>query len=118
MDAPDLDDANVARELSPAAATAVDRIATAWGLTGGQVFCLVGDVDKRPLNPEQLRRISYLIGIYAALQTLFSGELQDKWMTIANTNELFSGSTPLDFALTHGTEGLARIRSLLEGYAA
>ena len=118
VSAPDLNEADVTRELSPAAATAVARIAASWGLTGGQVFCLVGDIDKRPLEPEQLTRVSYLLGIYAALQTLYSGELRVKWMTIPNSNELWEGSTPLDFALAHGTKGLARIRGLLEGYTA
>ena len=112
----DLDDPSVRTEYSPAAREATQRITQHWGLTPEQATTLTGHPDNSVLTKDQLTRASYLIGIYAALETLYSGNLRHQWMTIPNGNPLFNGITPADYACTHGTDGLAQVRQLLDAY--
>lgn len=125
---PDLADAETAARLSPAAVVAVDAAVRAWGLTTDQACALMGGINpstyaRRLKDPERVRlgvdeltRASYLIGIYRALRTLYSGDLPSAWMTIPNANPLFGGATPFDYAVRLGILGLADIRALLDGY--
>lgn len=125
---PDLADAETAARLSPASVVAVDAAVRAWGLTTDQACALMGGINpstyaRRLKDPERVRlgvdeltRASYLIGIYRALHTLYSGDLPSAWMTIPNANPLFGGATPFDYAVRQGILGLADIRALLDGY--
>ena len=66
------------------------------------------------LRQDELTRISYLVGIYKALQILLPKELANQWVTRPNDNLLFSGQTPLDYMVRAGIPGLQQVRSLLD----
>ena len=66
------------------------------------------------LRQDELTRISYIVGIYKALHILFRNELADEWMKRPNDNPLFSGATPLEYAVKAGIPGLQQIRRLLD----
>lgn len=99
----------------------------AWGLSTEQARTLMGglptstyerrllDPEQAQLTPDELLRASYILGIYCALHALYSGELPNAWMTIPNSNPLFGGKTPYEYAARHGARGLADIRTLLDG---
>ena len=57
-----------------------------------------------PPTPEAIRE---------ALQTLYSGDLPDKWMTTPNAHPLFAGRTPAEYAEQHGHQA---ILDLLNGW--
>lgn len=125
---PDLTDDETAARLSPTAVVAVDAAIRAWGLTTEQAATLMGGINpstyarrlKEPervrLGTDELTRASYIIGIYRALHTLYSGDLPDAWMTMPNNHPLFGGATPYGCATRQGILGLADIRALLDGY--
>jgi Protein of unknown function (DUF2384) len=63
---------------------------------------------------DELTRISYLIGIFKALNVLHGETLADRWMQLPNTNRIFGGSTPLAFVLRGGIPALDQVRRLLD----
>jgi hypothetical protein len=54
--------------------------------------------EVKGLNPDQLDRLSYLLGIYEAIRVLFphSEESRNEWITRANTATIFGGRPPLE----------------------
>lgn len=99
-------------------------IADKWGLSIERVGDLLGGVPRSTLYKlktaagtllqDQLTRISYIVGIYKALQLLLPAEYADHWMSRPNDNFLFGGRSPLDYAIRAGLPGLQQIRSLLD----
>lgn len=90
------------------------RIVDKWGLHASDAMALLG-VDSRStyyellkrareskevkgLSRDQLDRLSYLLGIYAAVRVLFphSEESRNEWVSRANTAPLFGGRSPLE----------------------
>lgn len=121
----DLADPAERRRLTPAAVRGFRGLAQAWGLTVDEACALLGDVSPstwhawaqqppRTLGFDVLTRISYLMGIYTALQILYPGPLADAWVTRPNTNALFAGRRPLDVMTAGGIPALERVRSLLD----
>jgi len=113
--------------LSPAAIEGLLRIATRWGLpneitrallggiSSGSFYALKGDAAKtKTLDEDQLTRISLLIGIYKALNILYTRKLADAWITLPNTNPMFGGATPLDYMVNGGIPAFVRVRQLLD----
>lgn len=122
---PDLSQLEERRRLSPAAARAFFNIVKRWGIRDEDARQLLGGISsgayyefkKRPgrvLNEDRLRRISYLIGIFKALNILYGTQLADSWVQLANTNPLFSGRTPLAYMLEGGTLAMEFVRRLLD----
>lgn len=113
------------RLAAPALRT-FDNIAKAWSLTDleqaeilGQpvsdAFDLLttGDADDR--WPETLERLSYVIGIYAALHTIFRDRQQaDGWIRRPNLAPLFGGAPALSLMRSGRIEDLASVREHLE----
>ena len=52
------------------------------------------DPEGRTLESDRLVRISYLVGIFKALNILHSEQLADEWVRLPNTNRIFRGVTP------------------------
>ena len=111
--------------LSPAAIKGLLRVARHWNLRDEDTRLLLGGMSngsfyglkqrpQRTLDEDQLTRISLLIGIYKALSILYSSKLADSWMTLANSNPMFSGESPLSYAKKGGIPALLRIRQLLD----
>ncbi len=71
------------------------------------------------LSPDTLTRISYVLGIAALLQRLFSGapDRADEWMRRPNSGPLTEGRSALDFVLEGGVVALDELHGLLQSDA-
>ena len=111
--------------LSPAAIKGLKRITEQWdirdedtrvllgGMSNGSFYTLRSRAGKT-LDEDQLTRVSLLVGIYKALNILYSQKLADAWMTLPNTNPMFGGDTPLNYVKKGGIPALLRVRQLLD----
>jgi antitoxin Xre/MbcA/ParS-like protein len=122
---PDLSSSEERRRLSPAALRAFFNIMEKWSVRDEDARQLLGGVSngkyyqlkqnpQHTLDQDRLQRISYLIGIFKALNILYSTKLADQWIQLANTNPLFTGRTPLAYMLHGGTPAMEIIRRLLD----
>lgn len=112
--------------LSPAGIKAFFRIAEKWGvkdqdarkllggISSGSFYALKKQPSRRTLDQDTLTRVSLLIGIFKALNILYSERLADAWMTLPNSNPMFRGSTPLDYILRLGQPGMMEVRQMLD----
>ena len=112
--------------LTPCAEGGFAAIIKVWNISDEDARNLLGGIssdlyaamkDATPheeLPEEALMRISYLIGIFKALHTVFGNSLADVWMTRPNTNEMFAGTTPLAYCLENGIVSLKNVLRLLE----
>ena len=112
--------------LGPPALRTVFRIAERWGLSVEEQMMLLGITSpstfykwrKTPpakLSPDLLERISYLFGIYKALQILLPEKmLADSWLRRPNTNPLFGGRPPLERMLSGHVADLYLVRRHLD----
>ena len=124
--AANLSDTATRKRLSPAGIKAFLRIAQKWGVKDQDARALLGGISsgsfyalkkapaRRTLDQDALTRISLLIGIFKALNILYSQRLADAWVTLANSNPIFRGSTPLDYILRLGMPGMIEVRQLLD----
>ncbi len=122
----DLSDPDVRRRLSPAAIEGFLRMMELWrlrdadarqllgGLSTGSYHAFKKQTVTRVLAHDALTRISLLIGIFKALNILFSEPLADRWITLPNRNPIFRGATPLSYMLQQGLPGMLEIRRLLD----
>ena len=83
------------------------------GISSGSFYALKSRAAKT-LDEDQLTRISLLIGIYKALNILYSQKLADAWMTLPSTNPMFGGDSPLSYMKRGGIPALLRVRQLLD----
>ena len=122
---PNLGDAATRKRLSPAAIAAFLNIVETWGINNHDAMRLLGGVSngrfyalkkthKGVLTQDELTRISLLIGIFKALNILFARKLADRWMSLANTNPMFSGSAPLSSLIEGGMPAMVQVRRLLD----
>ena len=113
------------QRLSPSAIKAFLNIMARWRLRDEDARALLGGMSNGPfyemkknpdrlLDADRLLRISYLIGIFKALNILYSTALADAWMTRSNTNPIFGGDTPLDYVRKGGIPALQTVRRLLD----
>jgi uncharacterized protein (DUF2384 family) len=111
--------------LSPSAIKGLIRIATHWSLRDDDTRVLLGGMssgsfytmkDRRAktLDVDQITRVSLLVGIYKALNILYSQKLADAWMTMPNTNPIFGGESPLNYLKKGGIPAFLRVRQLLD----
>ncbi|MPZ19107.1 MAG: DUF2384 domain-containing protein [Luteitalea sp.] len=111
--------------LSPAAVRAFFNILARWGVRDEDARVLLGGVSNGPyyemkkspdrvLDTDRLLRISYLIGIFKALNILYSTELADQWIRLPNSNRIFRGRTPLAYMLEGGLPTMQTVRRLLD----
>ncbi len=121
----DFSNRSVQERLSPAAIKGFLRLAEAWklrdedarGLLGGMSNGSYYQLKRRPtrtLDQDRLTRISLLLGIFKALNILYSRKLADAWVQLPNTNLAFNGQTPLAFMLHGGVPAMMRVRQLLD----
>ena len=111
--------------LSPAAIKGLIGVASHWKLRDEDTRELLGGMSsgsfydlksgaRKILNTDQLTRISLLIGIYKALNILYSPTLADAWIALPNTNPMFGGDSPLNYAKKGGIPAFLRVRQLLD----
>ncbi|TAJ84539.1 MbcA/ParS/Xre antitoxin family protein [Reyranella sp.] len=114
------------RKLSPVALRTFFRIAGLWELSVEEQMTLLGlttrstffNWQKKPevsLPRDTLERISYVLGIYKALQILLpSDQAADGWIRRPNANPLFGGRSALDRMLSGQVADLYTVRQYLD----
>jgi uncharacterized protein (DUF2384 family) len=121
----DLQSAEARERLSPSALRAFFNILERWNVKDEDGRDLLGGVSngtfyamkrnpKKTLGSDQLLRLSYLIGIFKALNILYSEKLADAWMQRPNSNRIFEGSSPLAYVRRGGLPALQTVRRLLD----
>jgi len=83
------------------------------GLSNGPFYAMKRDAD-RVIDSDRLMRISYLIGIFKALNILHGRKLADEWMQLQNSNPIFANETPLSFVMHGGLPAMQVVRRLLD----
>ena len=68
----------------------------------------------RTVDTDRLTRISYVIGIFKALNILHSRKLADEWIHLPNSNPIFSGESPLAYMIRGGLPAMQTVRRLLD----
>ena len=111
--------------LSPSAVRAFFKLIDRWkirdddaktllgGISNGPYYEMKKDLD-RVLDGDRLQRISYLIGIFKALNILYSRKLADEWVRLPNSNRIFAGQTPLAYMMKGGLPAMQIVRRLLD----
>ena len=121
----DLSDKAERERLSPAALRAFFNMMERWGVRDEDARALLGGVSngafyqmkkdpERVLETDRLLRISYLVGIFKALNILHSEALADRWVQLRNSNRIFGGQTPLAFMIRGGAPAMQIVRRLLD----
>lgn len=111
--------------LSPSAVRAFFNIVRRWSIRDDDAKVLLGGISNGPyyemkknpdrlLDTDRLLRISYLIGIFKALNILYSKKLADAWVTLPNSNRIFGGQTPLAYLVNGGLPAMQTVRRLLD----
>jgi hypothetical protein len=111
--------------LSPAAVKAFFNIMDRWSVRDEDARALLGGMTNGPfyelkkrrdkvLDTDRLTRISYLVGIFKALNILYSEALADAWVSLPNSNRLFGGGRPLDFMCRGALPAMQAVRRLLD----
>ena len=111
--------------LSASALKAFFRIVDRWAIRDEDARSLLGGVSNGPyytwkkqperlLDADVLTRISYLIGVFKALNILYGEKLADEWVRLPNSNRIFSGRTPLDYMVRGGVPAMQIVRRLLD----
>jgi hypothetical protein len=121
----DLSSKAVQEKLSPAANRAFFSLTTQWKLRDEDARSLLGGISNgsfyqlkrsasKTLDQDKLTRISLLVGIFKALNILFSPRLADAWVQLPNTNPIFAGESPLAYMRKGGVPNMIRVRQLLD----
>jgi uncharacterized protein (DUF2384 family) len=124
---PDLSRHEERRRLSSVALKAFFNIVKHWQIRDEDARALLGGISNggyyqlkrhagtlRPMEQDRLVRISYLIGIFKALNILYGQRLADQWMQLPNTNPIFAGISPLEYIVRGGTPAMDVVRRLLD----
>ena len=125
--AANLSDPSTRGRLSRTGIKAFLRIAEKWdvkdqdargllgGMSSGSFYDMKKESTQRVLDQDTLTRISLLVGIFKALNILYSQHLADSWMTLPNSNPMFRNAPPLSFLMEAGIPGMLAVRRLLDG---
>ena len=90
-----------------------DARALLGGVTNGPFYEMKRNPD-RVLDADRLTRVSYMIGVYKALQILHAPPLADEWVRLPNSNPIFAGQTPLAYMVRGGLPAMQTVRRLLD----
>ena len=114
--------------MGAAGLQAFARIAALWKLSVDEQLCLLGQPPRSTFfawrkSPESARlprdtleRLSYLLGIYQALQILLpEAAAADAWVRQPNAAAPFHGRSALDRMLAGNVGDLAAVRAYLDG---
>ena len=115
------------RRLATAALQAFFNLSKRWGLSVKQERTLLGSPPESTfykwkaektaprLSRDCLERISYLLGIYKALNILLPGpQAADEWVSKPNAAPLFNGQSALQRMLAGSLVDLADVRRYLD----
>ena len=116
-------------DLSGPALRTFFRICRKWGIESSQSRILLGQPARSTfylwkrnrrgrLSKDTLERISYIIGIYKALHTIFSdSEQADGWIKRSNAASLFAGGSAFDRMMGGQVADLYVVRRYLDSEA-
>ncbi len=121
----DLSQRETQERISDPAVRAFFKLAEAWKLRDEAARQLLGGVSngvfyqmkrgqKKTLDQDKLTRISLLLGLFKALNILYSRKLADRWVSLPNSNPMFEGEAPLAYVIKGGVPALIRTRQLLD----
>jgi uncharacterized protein (DUF2384 family) len=121
----DLNSRSERERLSESALKAFFKLIEHWGIRDEDARFLLGGISNGPyytwkkdpdrvLEADTLTRISYLIGIFKALNILYGQKLADEWVSLPNTNRIFGGSSPLEYMKRGGIPAMHTVRRLLD----
>lgn len=121
----DLTSRQTRQRLSPGAAKAFFNIMDRWAIRNEDARALLGGMTNGPyyawkkepermLDADVLTRISYLVGIFKALNILYGEKLADEWVRLPNQNRIFAGGTPLEYMIRGGVPAMQIVRRLLD----
>jgi hypothetical protein len=121
----DLSSKQERERLSPSALRAFFNIMERWSVRDEDARMLLGGVSNGPyyqwkkdpertLDTDTLTRVSFLIGIFKALNIAYGEKLADEWIKLPNANRIFAGQTPLAFLLSGGLPAFQVVRRLLD----
>lgn len=110
--------------LAGPAIRAFVQVAKQWSLTELEQSAILGQpmemalaslhAERGNLHPEILVRVSYVLGIYRALHTIFPSRLQaDVWIRRSSTAEVFQGASALQLMCSGRIEDLSLVREYL-----
>lgn len=119
--------APTSKAMSAAGLRAFFNIARSWGLNTDEQMVLLGAPGRSTyfkwksapetadLKRDTLERLSYILGIYKALQILLPDTAAaDAWVKKPNTAPLFGGKSALDRMLGGNTGDLLAVRQYLD----
>lgn len=121
----DLSNREVQARLSPSAIKGFLKLAGAWKLRDRDARLLLGGISNgtfyqlkagktTKLDQDRLTRVSLAIGIFKALNILYSERLANAWVSLPNTNPIFRGETPLTYMTKGGVPAMLRVRQLVD----
>ena len=115
-------------KLSKSALRTFFNIMEAWQLNVEQAMILLGldsrstyfkwkkEPESAKLTPDKLERLSYIFGIYKALQILLpKAQSADGWLKRPNSAPLFQGKSALERMLAGHVADLYVVRQYLDG---
>ncbi|MES2356246.1 MAG: MbcA/ParS/Xre antitoxin family protein [Pseudomonadota bacterium] len=114
-------------QMAAAGLRAFFNIANDWGLNANEQIVLLGSPARSTyfkwksspatakLSRDTLERLSYILGIYKALQILLPNpQSADDWIKKPNAASLFAGRSALDRMLGGNVSDLVAIRQYLD----
>jgi len=116
----------VTRKEAAAGLRAFFHLGDVWKLSAEQQIVLLGRPARstffewkkhpeRDLQPDTIERLSYLMGIYKALQIIFSDPtIADQWIHQPAEVPPFAGKTPLQYMLRGDMVALYDVRRYLD----
>lgn len=116
------------REKGRVALKAFFNITEKWGCSVQEQRRLLGDISRstlygyrrqpaRKLDRDTMERISYLMGIYKALQILYpTAEIADTRLRRPTDDLPFNGASPMDFMLRGSMMHLAETRRYFDAH--
>lgn len=123
--AADFSDRATRERLSSSAIRASFAIMENWNVSDKDARALLGGIASedydalknkppRTLDLDTLIRISFLVGIFKALNTIYAEKLAGEWPQLPNTNPTFGGQKPLTYMVKGGLPAMQRVRQLLD----
>jgi hypothetical protein len=121
----DLSSRGERERLSPSAIKAFLKVMEKWRVRDEDARALLGGISngqfyemkrnpERTLHADILTRMSYVIGIFKALNILYSEQLADSWVQRPNANRIFGGQTALAYMIKGGLPAMQTVRRLLD----
>ena len=117
---------DVRKRLSPAALIGFFKMVEIWSICDDDVRQLLAVSDAQEmrrmrnnweniqLERDTLMRISYLLGIFKAINILHGEKLADQWVSLPNENVIFGGQSPLRYMIDGGLPAMRTVRQLLD----